>query len=169
MPNTLQTELTVILATVFTGVNDLSTPSDRMNLDLSDVLDNGTGLDQADLPWADSRTLAGVTSENLDLAGLLTNSYGATITFARIKCLILKLKTLTAGYKLEYGGAAANAFPLFKDPTDVGIVRAGGFDIKWVPDLTAFAVTAGTGDILKINNPNANPVDYDIVLIGASV
>jgi hypothetical protein len=99
----------------------------------------------------------------------LTNDLGTTISFARVKLIFISLTTTTAGYTLEIGGNASNQFATpFADATDKIVVRAGGFLCLAAPDVTAYAVTAGTGDILKINNPNGASVTYDVIIIGAT-
>lgn len=128
----------------------------------------GTGLDQMDLIWSDQRTLAGTTSENLDLAGGLTDSFGTTLTFARVK-LIYVFSALANGGLIQVGGAASNAFINWvANATDIINVRNGGWHMTVAPDATGFAVTGGTGDILKINNTDASSATYNIVIGGAS-
>src|SRR5690349_14906604 len=55
-------------------VVDLSRTADIM-------LDAGTGNNQANTMFADTRTLTASSSENLDLAGGLTDPLGGTLTF----------------------------------------------------------------------------------------
>jgi len=154
-----------------TGASDLST--------LTDVVDgtslpswtiaSGTGANQADMIWHDQRTLAASTSEELDLAGSLTDTFGTTLTFARIKGLIVYAAS-DNGALIQVGGAAANGFVNWvASATDILQVRAGGTFSLMAPDATAYAVTAGTGDLLKINNTDGGAgATYDIYIIGAS-
>ena len=162
----LSVNLNAILSWSYTNALDLSTVTDAAQISVSDTLASGTGLDQADQIWHDRRTLA-ATSENLDLAGSLTNAFGATLTFARIKGILIKNRTATAGFNLTVGGAAANQFPLFSDVSDKLPIGPDGFFFYWDPSAAGKVVTAGTGDQLKID-AGANTVEYDIVLIGAS-
>jgi len=129
---------------------------------------NGTSTDQADLIFRDQRSLALSTSENLDLAGSLTDAYGSTITFAKVKLIYVKAKS-TNGGNIIVGGAAANTFVgPFADATDKVKVPAGG--MYQVADAgTGWTVTAGTGDILKVENDDAADAGvYDIIIIGTS-
>jgi len=130
---------------------------------------NGTGANQADLMWHDQRTLGTSATENIDLAGSLSTPFGAAATFARIKGIIIYAAT-TNGALIQVGGAAANGFINWvASATDIIQVRAGGTFSLTAPDATAYAVTAGTGDILKITNTDgAASATYDIYLIGAS-
>jgi hypothetical protein len=180
MSKTLATGLSLTLTANYANSSDLTGAadvSDQLSKTLSDTLATGTAIDCADRIYRATRTLAATTGEDLDLAGSLTDAFGATLTFARIKGILIKLNTTTAGYTLEVGGtvnqtgatATTNQFA-----TWVGaaahriIVRADGIYFLWAPDVTAYAVTAGTGDLLKIYNPNAASITYDIILIGAS-
>lgn len=150
-----------------TKTNDLSTTKDRVELVISQAFANGTGNNQADLIFHDKRTLADGASENLDLSGSLTDVFGSTLTFAKIKAIIIQ--NLSTTQILTVGGAAANALINWvADATDkINIPPGGAFCI--MAPLAGFAVTAGTGDILKIANGGAgDPADYNIWIIGTS-
>ena len=127
---------------------------------------DGTAANQADLLFSDTRTTA---TEELDLAAGLTDAYGSTITMARVKAILIKAAAANT-QDVYVGGAAANGFITpFVDATDKLIVRAGGAFLLWAPDATAYAVTAGTGDLLKIAAADGStPITYDIIIIGAS-
>ena len=155
----------------YSGDADLSTLTETIsgtNLP-SWVVTNGTGADQADLLWHDQRTLSASTSEDLDLAGSLTNSFGTTVTFARIKGIIVSAASGN-GDNIQVGGAASNQFVNWvANSSDIINVRPGGTFALIAPDATAYAVTAGTGDLLKINNADSGAAaTYDIYLIGAT-
>jgi len=129
---------------------------------------NGTSANQADLVFRDQRTLALSTSENLDLAGSLTDAYGTTLTFVKVKLIYVKAKSDNGG-NIIVGGAASNAFVgPFADSTDKVKVPAGG--MYQVADAgTGWTVTAGTGDILKIENDDGSATGtYDIIIVGTS-
>jgi len=130
---------------------------------------NGTGANQADLVFRGQRTLALSTSEDLDLAGSLTDAYGATITFARVKMIYVKAAS-TNGGNIIIGGAAANTFVgSFSDASDKVELAAGQMYQVTAPDATGWAVTAGTADILKVENDDGAAVGtYDIIIVGAS-
>lgn len=152
-----------------TATLDLGNPNFSANLSSTISLTDGTGAGQADLIWTDTRTLAASASENLDLAGVLTDAIsGAAITFAKIKAIMVKADSGNTN-NVEVGGAASNALPLFKDATDIAVVRPG-----WTALLAGstggITVTAGTGDILKVaNSGGTTGVTYSIVVIGTSV
>lgn len=162
----LTTNLDLILRGSYTNPLDLMTATVAFSIDKGDALSDGTGaVDTADILWSDTRTL-NATTENLDLAGSLTNAFGATITFARIKCILIHNKSTTVGHTLTIGGAASNTFPLFSDDTDKLPLGPNGVFLIWEPSAAAKAVTASTDDILKIET--SHNFSYDIVIVGSS-
>lgn len=167
MATSLTSNLELTLRWLYTNAGDLSTPTENARVSFDDELTNGTGaIDTADKVWSDTRTLA-ATTEELDLAGSLTDAWGATLTFARIKCIFIHNTTTTVGYTLTVGGAASNAFPLFADTTDKYAIGPDGKFLIWEPSAAAKAVTAGTGDKLKFDS-GANSVTYKIIIIGST-
>lgn len=130
------------------------------------LLANGTGSNQANALFTDQRTLAASATENLDLAGVLTDSFGATLTFTQVK--VLKICAASTNINnVVVGGAGANTFiGVFSDPTDKIAVRPGGCFV-WVAPQTGATVTAGTGDILLVANSGAGTgVVYDVIIMG---
>lgn len=131
---------------------------------------SGTGANQADLVYHARPTISGSGSSNFDLAGSLTDQFGATIANARIKLIAIHNRAaIGSGFVLSIGGAASNPFINWvADSTDKINVRPQGLFLLAAPDATAYAVTAATGDILKIANGGGSAVDLDLILIGAS-
>lgn len=129
-------------------------------------LTNGTGANQADLVFDDTRTTA---DETLDLAGSLSDAFGNTITFARIKAIYIKAAAANT-VDIYVGGAATNQFATFVgDASDKIVIKPGGALFLYDAGATAYAVTAGTGDNLKIAaSDGATSISYDIILVGAS-
>jgi hypothetical protein len=163
MPLTSNMEL--MLRWTHTSALDLSTVSDVAAYSVIDELASGTGLDQADRIWHDRRTLA-AAAEDLDLAGSLTNAFGVTATFAKVKGLLIKNRNTTAGHVLSIGGDAAS-LALFTAVNDIYPLGPDGVFFIWEPSAAGKAVTAGTGDLLQID-AGANTISYDIIVIGTS-
>ena len=128
----------------------------------------GGGLNQASLVFTDTRTLAASTSEDLDLAGGLTDPFGATLAFTKIKAIRI-LAALANVNDVQVGGAAANAFVgPFGASTHKLAIPPGGMIELVNPTAAGWTVTAATGDLLKIANSAAgSSVTYDIILLGA--
>lgn len=132
-----------------------------------DSLANGTGSDQADLLWWDTRTLT-ATSEDLDLAGSLLDPLSqAAMTFAKIKGIFIENTSTTSTEILIVGGAAANQFINWVgDASDAVKIGPKGVLLLWSPE-DGYAVTADTGDLLKID-AGSDTITYNIILIGTS-
>lgn len=147
-----------------TGSADLSTPSDTLNASRQQDYADGSGNEQADFIFHDSRNLAASATENLDLAGSLTDKLGNTLTFTAVKVLYIRNTSTTQ--TLSVGGAAANQFINWvANSSDIVNVPPLGELLVTAP-YAGFAVTAGTGDILKVANSAGAAVDYYIVIIG---
>lgn len=129
-------------------------------------LANGNLANQANQVFSDQRTLTGSTSEELDLAGSLLDAFGNTITFTKIKAIIISAAAANGG-DIEVGGSATNGFNDWVGAVgDLVKVKPGGAFAIIAPDLNGYAVTAATADLLKINNADAGSATYDITIVG---
>jgi hypothetical protein len=108
---------------------------------------DGVGALQANLIYHASLALtAGVF--NFDLAGALTDAFGTSVALARVKALLFSNDSATNIMTL--GNHATAAWATWLGATSTLIVRPGGIILAVAPDATGWAVTATTGDILKI-------------------
>jgi hypothetical protein len=149
---------------------DLTTSEDRLSFRRGVHLTSGTGAGKADRVFHDQRTLAASATEDLDLAGVLTDAFGTAITFVRIKGLFISAAAANSN-NVVVGAAASNAWATLLNATGTLTLRPGASfgAMSGAADATAMAVTATTGDLLKIANSGAGTsVVYDIVIIGAS-
>lgn len=164
----LSTDLTLRLAANLTNPLDLSTPVDALVKAITLSLTSGTGASQANMMWHDQRTLAASATEDLDLAGSLTNGFGATQTFARVKLILVSAAAANTN-NVQVTRPASNGVPLFLAAGDGLAVRPGGVFLLAATDSTSVAVTAGTGDLITFtNSAGSTSVTYDVVIIGAS-
>lgn len=152
-----------------TNALDLGTAQFDLKKTARVELQNGTGNGQADVLFTDTRTLAASANEDLDLAGVLVNAFGAIATFARVKAILIQAASGNTN-NIVVGAAASNAWAgFFGAGTHTLTVRPGGFFCISATDATGYAVTAGTGDLLRVaNSGGGTPVTYTIVIIGAS-
>ncbi|MFB0875470.1 MULTISPECIES: hypothetical protein [unclassified Sphingobium] len=157
------------VAAKLTGTADLGNPLAPVTLEKVIRIVGGTdALGKADILFADTRTIAASSSENLDLAGVLTGLLGGTITAAEITAIIV---TADAGNTndVQIFGAASNAFngPLSGTTPKLSV---GPDDVAMITNRKGWTVTAGTGDILLVGNSGSGtPVTYTIILIGRTV
>jgi len=165
----LTTRISLGLVAALTNPSVLATSAEELNYPKLFQWSSGTAANQADRIFRKQNTLAASGSETLDLAGSLLDVFGATITFARIKLLLVYAATANTNL-VQVGGAAATVFVNWvANSSDIVNVRPGGLLLLTAPDATGYAVGAGASDFLKIANSAAGtPVTYDIVLVGAS-
>lgn len=134
----------------------------------SSVLDftNGTGANQANMIWSDTRTLSASATEDLDLAGVLTNAFGTTLTFTKIKGIIVTALAANTN-AVQVTRPASNGAPIFMAAGDGISITPGGFFAAAWPNLAGVAVTATTGDLITVtNSAGSTAVTYTIVVIG---
>lgn len=149
---------------------DLGTSRAAQALSRSVSLGSGTGAGKADRVFSDRRTLAASATEDLDLAGSLVDAFGATITFARIKGLVVAAAAGNSN-NVVIGAASSTPWATLLGATHTLTLRPGAFVAvgTGVADATGYAVTASTGDLLKVaNSGGSTSVTYDIHIIGAS-
>lgn len=164
----LTTRIVAQVIASLTSPRDLSTPIDALDYTQRITLENGTGTNQADMLWHDQRSLNASANEDIDLAGALTGSFGTTLTFARIKGLIVAAASGNSN-NVQVARGSSNGCTIFLAASDGLVVRPGGLVAWFAPDATGIAVAAGSSDILNIANGGAGTsVTYDIVVIGAS-
>ncbi|MDF5755821.1 hypothetical protein [Spongiactinospora sp. TRM90649] len=158
--------LLVQLTANLTSGLDLTTVSAPLNWGRQPTLTNGAGAGQADLIWSDKRQIAGSATDSLDLAGALTGPLGGSLTFARIKGLLV---AAAAGNTTDVRitRPAANAVPLLSAAGYIP-VAPGGLFVWYAPTAAGVAVTAGTADLIDMVNGGATAADYDVVIIGAA-
>lgn len=164
----LNTKLLVDLDADYTSALDLSTTINSLGFTRQFTLGSGTGANQADKIWHDERTLAASASEDLDLAGTLVDAFGVTITFARIKGVLVYASPANTN-NVVVGNSASGIVGWFGANTHSIAVRPGGLFAIFAPDATAYTVTPTSADLLHVANSGAGTsVTYDVVVVGAS-
>lgn len=167
MATTLSTSISVTLKATYTNVLDIGNAVANFTKTFSDKLTDGTGLDNADLIFWDTRTVTNGTPDDLDLAGGLTDAFGNTLTFVKVKGIMIVNNSATAGEILTLGGDANGFINWLNPATATQKVGPGGVLQLHLPSAAGYAVTAATGDILQIA-ADAGSISYDIILIGTS-
>ncbi len=164
----LTSKISVSVVAALTNALDLATASVPLSVNETIRLASGTGNGQADKIFHDQRTLGASATEDLDLAGSLTDALGTSLTFARIKALVVVAASGNTN-NVNVIRPAANGVPLFLAAGDGIPVRPGGIFAWACSDATGVAVTAGTGDLVTFtNSAGSTSVTYDVVIIGAS-
>jgi len=125
---------------------------------------DGTGSGKAQHAFYDDRSLTTTASEELDLTAIAA-AFG-DVVFSKIKQILIEVTTATSGYRLEVGGAAANAWTEFvKDASDIVMAYAGGCTVLYNSPVNGGTVD-GTHKMLKIYNPSGGTVAYKIWIVG---
>lgn len=143
------------------------TVTNQLTFTYSQSYTDGTAINQANLVWIDKARNLNATTEEIDLSGALTDAFGAAVVFSKITTVKIKNLSTTAGETLKIGGAAANAFLLFDNATDIYELGPGGSFHVDEPSDAALPVAAATGDLLKLDSGAAN-LNFDIYIAGRS-
>lgn len=164
----LTTKIDAKIVATLTDALDLSTATDPLDYAKALRWSSGTGANQANKLWHDTRTLTASSSENIDLAGVLTDAFGDTFTLARIKALLIAAASGNTN-NVNVSRDATNGVPIFLAAGDGMPILPGGFMLWVSPNAASVAVTASTGDIITVaNSTGGTSVTYDIIVIGAS-
>lgn len=160
--------------TVSSGV--VASYSVPASLSMSPSFSNGTGSGAVDLCYAKQLSLAG-SATTLDLTSLADLS-GATVSFARVRLIIIQNLATTAGYTVTVGAAASNQWTGFLGTAtstvvlqpNVGATAAQsifmGLDL-YSTGATTGAYVDSTHKSLKLD-PGANTISVNILIVGGS-
>lgn len=163
----LTAELRVKFSAAQIGSNDISNPEFRPFFDKLLQFASGTGADQADIVFADSRNILASGNDDLDLAGVLSGAFGVVITAAEVVGLLVINKSLTQ--TLSVGGGSNPWAGPWGAAGDIVKIGPRGVLALFSPDANGLgAVVAGTGDILRVANGAGGAADYDIGILARS-
>lgn len=154
------------------GANAFGGPQFNALLDAALALTNGTGANQADIAYIAERTVNTASNDDIDLAGVLSDALGTTVAAAELVAIMVKnvQKDGTANTTDLTIGAGSNPMIGFLGATHtLGPIRPGGFFMLACGDASGIgAVTAGTGDILRVANSSGATNKYQICLLARS-
>ena len=167
----LTTRFSITASAQQTSTLDLGTAAAQLAKPYVVDFANGTAAGQADRIFHDTRTLAASATEDLDLAGVLTDAFGAALTFVRIKALLVSAAAGNTN-NVIVGGAASNGFISWVGGAAHSLTIRPGATLALIAgaaDAIGYTVTAGTADLLKVaNSAGSTSVSYDIVILGCS-
>jgi hypothetical protein len=167
----LTSRISIAASAIQTAALDLGTASAQLSKSYIVDLVNGTAAGQVDRIFHDQRTLTASANEDLDLAGALTDAFGTSLTFVRIKGLIVAAAAGNTN-NVIVGGATSNGFVSWVGGATHTVTLRPGAVLALTAgsaDATGYAVTAATGDLLRIaNSAGTTGVTYDIAVIGCS-
>lgn len=142
-------------------------------LTIAQAFTDGTTAGKADIAYVAERSVNTASNDDIDLAGVLTDALGSTITAAELVMLIIwnKQKDGTANTTDLTIGNGSNPVVGFLGGTTptIGPIKPGGFLILGAADAAGIgAVTAGTGDILRVANGSGATNKYQIAVLARS-
>lgn len=168
MATSLQTVMKSSVSWTMSSGNNAGAVADS-SYSYSKTLTNGTAADTADLLVVKTSTIAASGNTTFDLAASLVDPFGTTVTFARIRGFHFELTGDTTATSVLVGNGTNPWLTWVGAGTDSVRVRNGGCLSLYSRDATGYAVTAGTGDILKVvNEDGTNTATYKVVFVGAS-
>lgn len=154
-----------------TGANDFGGPDFTPEMTAAINLASGTVANAADVLWMDQRTVASATNDDLDLSGVLTDAFGDTVTMVELVgvFIINGPRSGAANTTALTIGGGTNPVVGFLGGTNptIGPLQPGAFVFLASPAASGLgAVTAGTGDILRIANASGAAATYQIAILG---
>ena len=175
---TMNSKLNVSLTATLIEALDLGERTAGITKKFSATLASGFAVGQADRIFQDSRNLAPSATENLDLAGVLTDPFGALLTFVKIKGIYVAAVPLVTTpptapniNDVIVGAAAATPWSALLGATGTVTLKPGSCFAAFAgeADNVGWAVGAGATDLLKIaNSAGGTSVNYEIIVIGTS-
>ncbi|HEY9375041.1 hypothetical protein [Streptomyces sp.] len=147
---------------------DLTTVSAPLAMARQLILAQGTGAGQADMIWSDQFTISASGTQAVDLAGTLQGPFGTTLTFARIKMVIVAA-ALGNTNNVNVVSDATNGPLLFLAKGDGIPVKPGGMFVSFDPSAAGTVITPSTADLINlVNSAGGTTVTCDVVVVGAS-
>jgi len=152
-------------------LDNMADPTDILDMTLTDSLADGRGEDAGNLLYFTSGSIAASGSAAFDLAGTLTDAYGSTVNFDRVKGIFVKNTSTTNGSQINvvdthgiYSVASGDGVKLIPG------TNGAAFMYIFTPDATAWDVTATSKDTITLNNiDSSNIATYQIAVIGAEI
>lgn len=165
---TLTANWNLEVSQVYSNVLDLSTVSSAQPYKKSLAFSSGTGANQADRIFTDTRTIAASTTEDLDIRGTsLQDAFGANVAMFELKMLIVCAASGNTNNVVL--GGDANSVPFLSTAATTVSIKPGGCFALMDPSAGGVTVTDTTGDIIQVaNSGGGTTVSYDIVVIGSS-
>jgi hypothetical protein len=171
---TLSAQIVAQLRATQLGSNDFGGPQFSPTMEKIVSLSIGTGADQADILWMDERSVGTGANDDLDLNGVLTNAFGATINAVEIVALFIINEPRagspanTTNLTVGSGTNPVTGYLGGTTPT-LGPIRPGNFVLFGGGNVGGFGVvTASTGDILRIANSSGASATYQIAILARS-
>lgn len=128
----------------------------------------GNGTLQVQRYFCTTYTINAGANQDIDLTGVLVDDLGQTIANAVVKEILVALDAPDGTVKVRVGPQGVTN--PFIGPWTGGQGATVYEDVyvaqRWSQPYAGWTVTAGTGDILRINNPGGAAVTIHVVVLG---
>ena len=164
MAATLEAKSEYRLSGLYQAAADITQPGDPIAINRLQSWSNGVSSNQADLMFRATKSVAAAPL-NIDLAGIEKDQFGTTLTFVRVRELVIVNKSTNAADVLELSGnffatqVLGGTSPKLKlGPSGILVLRN---------PLDGYGVAAGTNDIITVD-PGAKTISFEIIILGNS-
>jgi hypothetical protein len=164
MPQVVTGNLNVSLTATETIAAGLA--SGQLSPSLAVALAFGAGTGSGNVQWVWSKSATAAAAPVTYTLSALVDDLGRTIALTKVRALVIAHLGTVDGQPLTAGGASSNPWLApFADVSDKAVIRAGGVLVLAGPLATAYPVTAGSSDQLKLD-PGANSIPFKIMIVG---
>jgi hypothetical protein len=158
-------EINVTFAAYQTGPNAVSPQLFAPKLQKVLQFTVGVAANQADLVYAAERTITAAGNDDIDLAGVLADAFGSTITMAEVVALVIMSNSTNPAALVVGGGTNPWIAPWIATGDGVKVPIGGVFLLAGQDANGIGTVIAATGDILRVNNPGGSSATYQIGIL----
>ena len=123
---------------------------------------NGAGAGQAATLYQGSLTLTSGAA-SIDLNGVLTDSYGSTVSLVRVKAIFIQNNS--ASNTMTFGAAGSNPWIGLLNSTGTITLQPGDCFCAVSGSATGYVVVASTGDLLKVAGTGTD--GFTLVILGS--
>lgn len=161
--DTLSGAIRTFMSWTRTDAQEVGSVVNRKTVNTSYLMTDGDGPGEADLVFADARTIPANTIEEFDLLDLEQVALGVTVPFVfrQLRAIRVINKATASGRRLLVGVDPGR-------PTVVYAAEVGpGSEWMSVNHVDAWEVT-DANKIVRICNPTSASIDYELYLFGTS-
>jgi hypothetical protein len=170
MVNTLTATIKSAIGINYQG-HDISLGTQKGNLPFhpDKIIGSGTGAEQSDLAYFDTRSIVASGDDNIDLNSDLKSPIGEKLNFARITAIMIKAKSTNGDDIIYSPGPSMGFVGPFPDATSSIKISPGETFLVTSTNL-GWIVVPASGHFIKIANSNSTgAASYDLVIIGRSI
>jgi hypothetical protein len=151
------------LAWTRTDSQEVGSVTSRKTILSNYTIADGSGAGQADLVFADQRTIPANTIEAFDLLDLEQSALGVSVPFVFRQLRLIKVvnNETDAGLSLKVGVDPGR-------PTIVYAAEVGPGSEWFAINNTDSWIVTEENSVVRIANTNADPISYSLYLIGTS-